>query len=232
MAGFTPKPQQTQRNNSPKATLGTRSATLPPLSCHPTTCSSLHQGRTDLFSILAASRVGRGSRNTKIPLPRDNFSTNLHFCYCLPPFSDGHPGPPANSFCGAALPLFYPASSLTSLFCSHSTHFPNLCLVSPFIFVVFLIALNMSLYISQQQIYLNVSMLLLSRSECALPFQPPSESHAPLPRAPQNVFGSPGSLRKTKISLIVKACLGRLQEKQKKHLQKQPKRGILPKNPT
>lgn len=139
-------------------------------------------GRINLFNP-GSQQSWQGSRNTRILLPRDNFSTNLHFCYC-PPFPDGHPASPAHSFCGAALPLFYPTSSLTSLFCSHSTHFPNLCLVSFF----FLIALNMSLYISQQQIYLNVSMLLLSRSDCALPFQPPSESHVPLPRAPQHVW--------------------------------------------
>lgn len=42
----------------------------------------------------------------------------------------------------------------------------------------------MSLYITQQQIYLNVSMLLLSRSGCMLQFKPVSGSHALLPDAP------------------------------------------------
>lgn len=46
------------------------------------------------------------------------------------------------------------------------------------LFCFFLIALNMSLCITQQQIYLNVSMLLLSRSECALQFKPASESRS------------------------------------------------------
>lgn len=46
----------------------------------------------------------------------------------------------------------------------------------------------MSLYITQQQIYLNVSMLLLSRSDCALQFKPASESRVPLPSAPQHVW--------------------------------------------
>lgn len=133
MTGLTPKSQRIQRNNSPKASTGTRSATLPPPSC----LTSHHMllsapGSTNLFNP-GSQQSWQGSRNTRILLPRDNSSTNLHFCYCLP-LPDGHPGSPEHSFCGAALPLFYPASSLTSLFCSHSTHFPNLCLVSLFFF--------------------------------------------------------------------------------------------------
>lgn len=122
-----PKEQQSQSHQ------GTRSATLPSPSC----LTSHHMllsapGSTNLFNP-GSQQSWQGSRNARILLPRDNFSTNLHFCYCLS-LPDGHPGSPAHSFCGAALPLFYPASSLTSLFCSHSTHFPNLCLVSFFFF--------------------------------------------------------------------------------------------------
>lgn len=76
----------------------------------------------------------------------------------------------------------------------------------------------MSLYISQQQIYLNVSMLLLSRSDCALPFQPPSESHVPLPRAPQHVWITrkfEENKNKSDSKGRPLACLGKLQENKK-----------------
>lgn len=57
--GLAPKSQQIQRNSSPKAT---KEQEVPPYllpaAWHPTTCSSLHQA-AQIFSILAASRVGR-----------------------------------------------------------------------------------------------------------------------------------------------------------------------------
>lgn len=99
----------------------------------------------------------------------------------------------------------------------------------------FLIALNMSLYISQQQIYLNVSMLLLSRSDCALPFQPPSESHVPLPRAPQHVWITrkfEENKNKSDSEGKPLACLGKLQENKKKKSPKTTKKRDSAPKPT
>lgn len=79
-----------------------------------------------------------------------------------------------------------PPSPLSEVLCNISALFPfqSFPKFGPFLFFFFLIALNMSLYITQQQIYLNVSMLLLSRSGCMLQFKPVSGSHALLPDAP------------------------------------------------
>jgi len=122
------------------------------------------------------------SRNTRLLLPRDNFSTHLCFCCCLS-LPDGHPGSPIQSFFGVALP-----SLLSNVLSNIYVLFPFQSFPKFVLFLFFLIALNMSLYITQQQIYLNVSMLLLSRSDCALPFKPASESCAPLPSAPQHAW--------------------------------------------